>query len=60
MEAYLKLNLGDTLNSEELSQLTELATREGKTLERVLYEAAKELLKKAAGMKSSKRLQAAG
>ena len=41
MTATLKLNLSDTLNADELRLLTAIATAEGKTLERVLFEAAK-------------------
>lgn len=43
MEATLKLNLSDALNADELRELTEIARRERKPLERVLYEAAKAL-----------------
>lgn len=46
MKATLELNLGDALNAEELRELTEIATRERKSLERVLYEAAKALVTK--------------
>lgn len=41
MTATLHLNLSDTLNADELRELTAIATAEGKSLERVLFEAAK-------------------
>ena len=41
MTATLLLNLSDTLNADELRELTAIATAENKTLERVLFEAAK-------------------
>lgn len=41
MTATLLLNLSDTLNAEELRELTAIATAAGKPLERVLFEAAK-------------------
>jgi hypothetical protein len=44
MTANLKLNLSDALNSAELEELTGIATREQKPLERVLFEAARDLV----------------
>lgn len=42
MTATLHLNLSDALSAEELRELTGIAEAEGKTLERVLFEAAQE------------------
>lgn len=52
MNATLKLNLTDSLNIEELTQLVELAREQGKSLERVLYEAAKEMAAKIRSQKA--------
>ncbi len=41
MTATLQLNLSDTLNADELRELTAIATSQNKPLERVLFEAAK-------------------
>lgn len=41
MNATLNLNLSDALNADELRELTAIAITEGKSLERVLFEAAK-------------------
>lgn len=46
MQATLLLNLSDALDAEELETLTALAQRDGKTIERVLFEAAKSLVEK--------------
>lgn len=42
MQATLHLNLSDALSADELRELTGIAAAEGKTLERVLFEAAQE------------------
>lgn len=42
MTATLNLNLSDALTGDELRELTLIATTEGKSLERVLFEAARE------------------
>ena len=42
MTATLQLNLSDTLSAEELRELAFIATSQNKTLEKVLYEAAKD------------------
>jgi len=42
MTATLQLNLSDTLSADELRELTYIATSQNKTLEKVLYEAAKD------------------
>jgi hypothetical protein len=42
MTATLQLNLSDTLSADELRELTFIATSQNKTLEKVLYEAAKD------------------
>lgn len=46
MKATLELNLSNALNSAELEELTGIATREQKPLERVLFEAAKDLFQR--------------
>jgi hypothetical protein len=43
-EAFLRLNLAEALTTAEGEQLIAIAQREDKTLERVLFEAAKEKL----------------
>lgn len=42
MTATLQLNLSSALSADELRELTGIAAAEGKTLERVLFEAAQE------------------
>lgn len=42
MTATLQLNLSNTLSADELRELTYIATSQNKTLEKVLYEAAKD------------------
>ena len=42
MTATLQLNLSDALTADELRELTFIATSENKTLEKVLFEAAKD------------------
>lgn len=46
MRATLNLNLSDALNAEELRELTETANQEHKTIERLLFEAAKDLVRR--------------
>ena len=46
MTATLQLDLSDSLNAEELSELTGIAVEEEKTLERVLFESAKDLIRR--------------
>lgn len=43
MRATLNLNLSDALTADELRELTAIATTEGKPLEKVLFEAARDL-----------------
>lgn len=42
MTATLLLNLSDTLSAEELRELTAIATETNRSLERVLFEAARD------------------
>lgn len=46
MTAKLELNLSDALNSEELRELTAEAVEQHKPLERILYEAVKEVVRR--------------
>lgn len=55
MEATLQLNLADALSAEELRCLTEIAAREGKTIERVLFEAAKAVAENVVAMAPNTR-----
>lgn len=44
MQVTLLLNLSDTLSAQELKDLAKIAEAQGKSIERVLFEAAKALL----------------
>jgi hypothetical protein len=46
MTATLELELGERLTADELHELTALAVREGKTLERLLFEGAREVVRR--------------
>lgn len=46
MTATLQLNLGETLTEQELAEITAEATEQGKSLSRLLFEGAQEVVRK--------------
>lgn len=47
MTATLQLNLSEALTADELAEVVDLAKRTGKSIERVLFEAARDLADRA-------------